>query len=229
MDKACRTSMCQALLHRGEMPSTSGCKTLGAKTLEASPWCPAGREAGLCGVSDHSFSPGYCRHCCMCSISLRGLLARREKSWLHLCIPTRTSWILKDFLKPSIKTWKKKKKVVKNHWVSFKFIGTADGKGLVNFLFILLTLTSKLLSLFSSPWHYSSWCAWEVEPLLICSLQSVPKCGWQSAMAQHPNPRWQLLWRDTTTVSLCSSPASSGSHADISSALFTALIPRGRK
>lgn len=122
-----------------------------------------------------------------------------------------------------------KKKVVKNHWVSFKFIGTADGKGLVNFLFILPTLTNKLLSLFSSLWHYSSWCAWEVEPLLICSLQSVPKCGWQSAMAQHPNPRWQLLWRDTTTVSLCSSPASSGSHADISSALFTALIPRGRK
>lgn len=41
--------------------------------------------------------------------------------------------------------------VVKNHWVSIKFTVTADGKGLVNFLFILLTLTRELLSLLSPP------------------------------------------------------------------------------
>lgn len=120
---------------------------------------------------------------CMCSFSLSCLLARREKNWLHPCLPTCTSWTLKDFLKAS-KAWKKKKKeVIKNHWVSFKFIGTADGKDSVNFLFILLTLTSKLLCLFPPPWHDPSWCAWEVEALLLA-------------------PKYTQVW-----VALCHGPA----------------------
>lgn len=78
--------------------------------------------------------------------------------------------------------------MVKNHWVSFKFIGTADGKSWVNILFILLTLTSKLLSLFS--------------PLLDIIQAGVPgklNHFWSAHFKEYPSVGGSLPWLSILT------------------------------